>query len=154
MNPRGDHRAFSLLELVIVLAILALLASMAAARFAAASTHYRLDAAARRVAADFALARSWARTTSRSQPVVFQAASGKYQLPNVRPLDTASGTYFVYLKDAPYKLDSVKVDFAGQTTVTFDAYGYPDRGGTVTLEAGVALMKVVLDKTSGKATVQ
>jgi prepilin-type N-terminal cleavage/methylation domain-containing protein len=153
MNPRGDHRAFSLLEVVVVLAILALLASMAAARFAAASTHYRLDAAARRVAADLALARSWARTTSRSQPVAFDPVAGRYQLPNVRPLDTASGSYLVDLKKA-YGVTSVSVDFAGQTTVRFDAYGYPDRGGTVTLRADVVEKKVVLDATSGKATVQ
>jgi len=90
-SPRIRPRAFSLIEVVLVLSLLAVVAAIAIPRYAASLSHYRLDAAARRVAADLALARQRAKTTGTSQPVAFAVAANSYSLPGVTPLDTRTG---------------------------------------------------------------
>jgi prepilin-type N-terminal cleavage/methylation domain-containing protein len=70
---------FSLLEVLLVLAIVAIFAAVAASRYGRASGRYRADLAARCITADLNLARSWAKTRSQSRPVVFNLAGNGTQ---------------------------------------------------------------------------
>ena len=148
------QRAFTLLELVLVLAIITVLAAIAVPRYTAAQQNFRADAAARRVVADLGLARSRANTTSTPQTVVFNLASSQYQMPGVQDLKDPANTYTVLLGAAPYQAKLVSVDFGGTSQATFDGYGMPNCGGTVVISAGDVQRTVVLDANSGKAAMQ
>ena len=146
--------AFTLLELVLVLAIITVLAAIAVPRYTAAQQNFRADAAARRIVADLGLARSRARSQSNSQTVVFNLATSQYQMPGAPDLKNPANTYTVLLGGAPYQARLVSVDFGGSSQVTFDGYGVPDRGGTLVISAGGVQRTIVLEATSGKANVQ
>ena len=147
-------RGFSLLELVIVLAILAVLAAIAVARYANATTHYRADAAARRIVADLDLARAKARSSSSRQAVVFSVDLDQYQIRGVPGLNHPSSDYTVRLAESPYHASLVGADFAGTDEVVFDGWGMPDNPGSITLRVGNVTKAVIVDADTGEAHVQ
>jgi len=150
---RGAARAFSLVELVLVIAITAMVTAIAAPRYANSVARYRADSAARRVAADLALAQNNASTAGRVQPMVFISRS--YQMPGMAHLDGKSyGDYTVDLGADPYKVTRVAAEFGGDATVKFDLYGNPDTGGSVVIEVGDFRRVVVLSPDSGRVTIR
>jgi prepilin-type N-terminal cleavage/methylation domain-containing protein len=154
MKPFRWRSAFTLLELVFVVAIVAILASMAIPRFSGAAARHRAGAAARRVASDLALARKHAKQSSASQAVVFDAAADSYQLTGMSHSDHPANEYVVRLGDEPYRAAIVSADFGGQKQVVFDGYGMPDSGGTVTIRVGTEQRVITLDVDTGEASVQ
>ena len=144
--------AFSLVELILVMAIITVLSAMAVPRYVGAQQRYRADAAAQRIVVDLAMARSRANTTSTSQSVVFTLATSQYQMPGVPDLKNSGGTYTVLLGGAPYQATLVSADFGGTAQVTFDGYGVPNSGGTLVVKAGGFQRTISLDASSGKAT--
>jgi len=155
-TPR--QRAFTFAELLLVMVILAVIAGMAGPRYANAITHYRLDSAAKRVAADLALARAQARSTSTPQQVIFTVSSSSYQMPGITTLDRRSTNYAVTLSANPYYATLSSVAFGAAvppaTTVTFDIYGTPDNGGTIQLTENGMTKTITLDSASGATTIQ
>jgi prepilin-type N-terminal cleavage/methylation domain-containing protein len=151
--PTGN-RAFTLVELVMVLVLVGVLAAVAAPRFARANANYRADLAARRIAADLAFAQRKARASSKQVTVSFAVATHSYQLVNVSDLDRSSQTYIVKLSAEPYGASLLTADFAGAAQVVFDGYGTPSAAGAVTLRAGGVQRTVTLDAVTGRATVQ
>ena len=150
---RGAARAFSLVELVLVIAITAMVTAIAAPRYANSVARYRADSAARRVAADLALAQNNASTAGRVQPMVFISRS--YQMPGMAHLDGKSyGDYTVDLSADPYKVTRVAAEFGGDATVKFDLYGNPDTGGSVVIEVGDFRRVVTLSPDSGRVTIK
>lgn len=117
--------AFSLLELIIVLAIMAILASMAIPRFGSAATRYRVDAAARRVASDLVRARKHARHSSTSQTVIFDVARDSYRLSGISDPDHPQEKYQVWLAESRYYASIVSANFNGQQQVEFNGFGLP-----------------------------
>jgi prepilin-type N-terminal cleavage/methylation domain-containing protein len=154
LGSRRTRRAFSLVELVLVLTIIAIVAAIAAPRYAGAAARYRADFAARRIAADLAAALSNARTTSKSQTVVFNVAAGTYQISGLRELDSASTAYLINLSADPYKVTIGTANFNGASQVTFSAYGQADNSGSVTVQAGGITRTITLDNISGRTVVQ
>jgi prepilin-type N-terminal cleavage/methylation domain-containing protein len=146
-------RAFSLIELLICLSLMGVIGAMTIPRYSGAIERYRADAAARRLAADFALVRSQARLSSRSLTLVFNQSGESYQIAGMESLLHRSNTYLVQFQAEPYFARIVIINFPAQQ-VTFDQYGTPDRGGNIVVESGNARKTVVLDQTSGKAVVQ
>lgn len=153
VEPRR-RPGFSLIELAMVLAVIAIAAAMAAPRYAASAARYRLDSAARRVAADLNLARSLARTSSSGQAVSFQVDLETYVLVGQSDLMGEPGTYSVNLAEAPYRAKLSSVDFGGDAQIVFDGYGRPDSGGQVVVASAGASRTVVLDGETGEAAVQ
>lgn len=154
-QPRTSSRhAFSLLELVLVLAIIATFAAIAAPRYAASAARYRADLAARRIVADLELCRSSAKAASSSRTVVFTVSTSQYRISDFASLDGKSGSYIVELAERPYEATLVSVDFAGDTEVKFDGWGIPNNAGTVIVSVVSEQRTVTVDAETGKATVQ
>ena len=145
---------FSLIELVLVLAIIGVAAGIAIPRYADSLARYHVDAAARRIVADLALARTSARSVSASRTVTFRVASGTYEMLGVAHLDRPGSTYAVDLSAAPYGVTVVSADFAGQPEVIFDGYGVPSSGGAVSVRVGRFTKTVELDADSAEASIK
>ncbi len=148
-----SHRqpAFTLIEMITVIAILAIISAMAIPRFSNAAVQQRVDAAARRVVADLNLARRHARQMSASQMVAFKTSDDNYKLTSMPDQDRPSVEYIVELDDEPYRVRILSVDFSGFETVTFDGYGMPNSGGTVLIGVGGEKRLITVDPDTGEA---
>ena len=93
-----------------------------------------------------------AKQTSTNVIVVFDTIGNSYSMNGVLSLDHKSNVYSVNLTNDPYQATLVTVPFVSNQ-VTFNAYGGADQNGTVVVQAGGYQRTVVLEATSGKATV-
>jgi type II secretion system protein H len=143
--------AFTLIELVIVLAILAILASIAGVRYGGAVTRHRVEAAAERIAADVELLQNRARQTSRELTLTFRPGADSYGSSQIAALDNPDADYEVDLSRDPYQVDLVTATLGGDNAVVFDLYGKPDSGGTIQLRAGDWTATVTIDADTGRA---
>lgn len=153
----GHHvfrpRAFTLVEALMVLALIGILASIAAPRYANSIAGHRVSSAARRVAADLTFAASQARTSGATITVDFNIAGNRYALTNVPDPDHPGRAYTVYLAKDPYGAAISSADFSGVAKVDFDTYGQPSAGGSVVVTVGKRTKTVTLDATTGRAAV-
>ena len=147
------RRAFTLVELVIVVLILGIVSAAAAPKFARSLRHSRLDAACLRVKADLNLARQTAISRSNSQSVQFTAGSATYTLPGVTHPDHPSLSYSVNLSGEPYGATVSAADFGGSSTVQFNRFGQPNAGGTITVAVGASTKTVALEATNGVVSI-
>jgi type IV fimbrial biogenesis protein FimT len=147
------NNGLCLIEVVLVVAIVAIFAAIAAPRYGRAVGRYRLDLAARRVAADLRLAQSSARAASASRTVVFTPATDRYQLQGVASPDGVAGDYTVWLRVEPYGADLAGADFNGVSQVVFSGWGLPNCSGVVTLNVGSRQRTVVVDAQTGRVSI-
>ena len=150
MTTKGG---LSLLEVLLVLAILAVFTALAAPRYGRATGRYRADLAARRVLADLRLAQSCAKAASSSRTVSFTTATNQYQLLNIPAPDGVSGDYTVALSAEPYRASLTSVSFT-DAKVTFTGWGLPDQAGTVVLSVGGEQRTVAVDNLTGRICLQ
>lgn len=148
--PRG----FSLIELVLVMTIISTLAAIAVPRYANALARYRADAAARRVVADLAYARTLAKSSSASITVEVLKVSDALNILGADNIDQPGRGYQTVLSGRPYFADVFSADFGADHVVVFNGYGDVDTGGTVVVRVGPESRTVVLDADTGKAVVQ
>jgi len=153
LKSREARAAYSLVELVMILVVLAIMWAIAAPRYGNAMSRYRVEAAARRIASDFALARAQAKQTSTNVVVVFDTTNNAYSMNGVQSLDHTSNTYNVNLSADPYDATLATVPFTNNQ-VTFNAYGGSDQSGQLVVQSGGYQRTITLEATSGKATVQ
>jgi len=145
---------FSLLEVVLVTAIIAVCAAIAIPRYGRAAGRYQADLAARRVAADLRQAQLHAKTTSASSTVAFTVATSTYQLVNAPSLDGKTGTYTVDLRVPPYKATIVSANFGGAGQVVFTGWGLPDKAGAVVVSVGSEQRTITLNGQTGQVSIQ
>lgn len=148
------REGYTLMELVLVSAILAVLAGIATPRYGRAVARYQVAMAAKRVAADLEYAANRARTSSSNLTVTFAPGSDRYQMAGVPDLRDSSNDYTVVLTDSPFRSSMTSAGFGGDTSVVFNGYGVPDSGGTVVVTCGPYQKSIVLNAETGKAQVQ
>jgi prepilin-type N-terminal cleavage/methylation domain-containing protein len=154
LSRRLSRGGFSLFELLIAMSIIAIIAAVAVPRYANSVGRYRAEAAARRVAADLALAQAKARAASSGQSVTFNTTAGSYTVTGALNLDHPKSIYTVNLAGDPYHVAIGYADFGGAPQAQFDMFGVPAFGGKVMVYAGDYARTVSLVKEDGTVTVQ
>ena len=153
-SHNNDPRAFSLLELVMIIAIIAIVSAIAVPRYGNSLARYHAEVTARRVVADLGLAQAMARTTTSAVTVTFEVPSNRYVLQGVADADNPGQDASLTLSDPPYHAQLVAAVFGGDDVVIFDGYGMPDSGGSIDISAGGVTKTIQLDPDTGKAVVQ
>jgi prepilin-type N-terminal cleavage/methylation domain-containing protein len=153
MKPPIRKSAFSLIELVITLAIIGVVAAIASPRYVSSLSHYRASAAANRISADISLARSQAKVSSAGQSIVFTFSTNSYTLPGMTGLGGMGSSYTTNLASDPYNA-SIAGNTGGTLTISFNRFGQPSAAATVTVTAGTFSQVVSVDANTGNVTVQ
>jgi len=154
------RRGFSLIELSLILATVAVIAAVAIPRYTSAVQHYQLDSAARQIAADIALAKARANFGSTAVTITFNPSNNSYQIVGMPALNGASGWYTVNLAADPYHVTLSSATFGNGATpangaqLTFDGYGSPATGGSVVISNARSQRTISVDGSSGSISVQ
>lgn len=126
--------------------IIGIVAAIAMPRFAQATSRQQLDAAAKRLIADFALARTRANAASQTLTLTFDPDTGTYIM------DAVGGDALtVDLSQSPYGVKISGAAFSGNRYAQFNAFGVPLSTGKVTLANASGSVTIVL-KDNGQAT--
>lgn len=149
MNSR---HGFSMVELVVALAILGVFAGVASVRLSASAERARVDAAARRIVNAVDDARSRARSTSAACRIRFVATPPTIEIKG--PLTGEAGLDAIRLDHNPYRVLLKNATFGGTDGVEFDRYGRPDTGGFVLVTSGRFERLITIEAESGRATIK
>ncbi len=113
----------------------------------------RLDGTVKRLRADLSLARCQAMMKQKTLKVTFNTTTSTYQIPGLPDFNRRSDPNRVYVVDLagePYGATLVSVDLGGDNEISFDAYGTPDSGGTITISrGGKPAIAVPIDPNTG-----
>ncbi|MDX1961569.1 MAG: GspH/FimT family protein [Pirellulales bacterium] len=156
-RPSSRRSAWSLVELAVVLFIMGVLAAVTAPRYTATLARYRVEHAARRVAADLEQARTRARLQNLSLTIAFNLAGESYTVAGMRDLDSSRTTYMVNLAGPPYNCELASATFDADATpnaedqnVTYSRWGIPDSAGSVFVRCGNLQREVRVRAVTGK----
>jgi type II secretion system protein H len=141
------RKAFSLVELVLVMAITGVMAAIAIPRYAQASQRHQVEAAARRLMSDLEFAQRRARLCAAPRTVRFDLTESSYTIVQEAPLKASETAYVVRLSQEPYRavIASSTLSPAVSPSVNYNGFGYAALGGTVTLRVGSYTRVIVID---------
>lgn len=145
---------FTLFEMVIVLAVVAVVSAVAIPRYSNAVQRYRAEAAARRIASDLERTRTLARAGSSERTIEFRPSTLAYYIEGERSLDRRSFASLVRLAEEPYRARSLSADLGGDLVLRFNGYGVPDSGGEIVVATGTAKRRVRVDGGTGAVTIE
>ena len=154
-QPSQARHAFTIIEVLMVLFVLGVMSTLAVPRYGNFVAQHRAESAARRIAADIALARRNARLTSTSQTIQFDVSTNRYVISGMSSLDDPAGFYTVSLADEPYgaSIASISLDSNNNGTITFDGYGVANTGGSIVIRVGVYGRTIQIDAATGRTTI-
>lgn len=146
-RPRASAAAgYTLIELMVVLAILGLLATMITARRLSVSPSMEARAAAEEVSGALRAARGKAMASNRSAAVTFDVATPLYRLDNEPPMALPSDLQLQLLTS----VDQLKSQASGE--IRFDPDG-GSSGGRVTIAGGDRIWQVGVDWLTGRVSI-
>jgi prepilin-type N-terminal cleavage/methylation domain-containing protein len=141
-------QGFTLAELLVVIAVIAITATIAAPLYRSISINLNLNAAARDLATDLHYAQQLAVTTQVSYQVIFHVALSDYDIKN-----SESGE-IIRTKTIKEPITILSVISLLDDTVSFNATGAANASGTVTLIAPDNRQTSVEIKPSGYVKLQ
>ena len=159
-RSRRVFTAFTLIEIMVVVIILAIAAALAIPMLSSAGS-MQMDSAANIIAADLEYAKSMAITMGQNFTVDFDEAAESYRIEDqdgsvIKHPVKKGFDYIVNFRDDSRlsRVDIVDVDFASVSEVTFDYLGSPDNGGFIRLGADGAGVKVNVEPVTGFISIE
>lgn len=135
----ADRRAFSMIELVIVILIIGLTAAIAAPRMADSVSAARLHAAANQLAAHIDYVRNVAVNEARTTTIVCDNVLHSYGSSDVDFPEKRGELLQVFIQQTHDPELTLTADFDTKTSLTFDFEGVPHVGGTPLVSGQITL---------------
>ncbi len=152
-HDAARRRAFSLIEMTIVVVIIGVVVAVAVPRFANSLSTQRADAAARAVAADVQRAVDMARSTSAPVTIVFDTDHDTYQVAGMTLADQGGGSDRRNLAAEFPGVSLAICDFGGSSTLTIDGFGSPTSSGEIVLKKNDEVRTLLFDRSTGQVDV-
>lgn len=149
----SGRRAFSLVELAVVVVIIGIVSTFGLLRYGSAAATYRVEAATQRLVSDLRLVQSRARATSSTRGILFVLRDARYALVDETLTGRGNTNWRVDMSEPPYQvtLDSSNIG-PDPMTVTFNGYGIPSITAKISVSIGTRQRVVMIDE--GSATVR
>ena len=156
------HRAFTLVELLIVVLILSIVAASAVPALSEAFVDLKLRSAARRLMANLNYARNLAITEGAPCGLAFTGQGySVVKFTDTAALHSASNPVITHpMTRQPWTVSlasdrtTVQATFAGDTVFYYDATGAPSAAGQIVLRQGGLVVSILLEASTGRVTVQ
>ena len=106
------------------------------------------------------MVQSQANLSSSTLTVSFSPGTGRYTIAGITDLKSGANTYTTDLSESPFDSVISSITLGGTTrtsgliTLSFNGFGAPSAGGTITIGARAMSKVVVVDASSGKAWLQ
>jgi prepilin-type N-terminal cleavage/methylation domain-containing protein len=148
---RGNfaRRAYTFIELLIVVLIISIVAAAGTPKFAESITRFRVEAIVQRITGDLKYARRTAQRTSNTVTMNFDVTNNKYTLSGVSNINRRDQAFEFSLADAHYGCVLVSATFGAGSSLTFNIYGQPNSSGTIVVRCG-DLTQTITINTSGQ----
>lgn len=143
----SHRRGFTLVELVITIAIIATIAAVAVPRFAAADTRYRLSLASQRIMSDLSVTAASASAAGTTRPVFFDPVGDTYVMMGVESRGRAMNRW-VDLSRKPYDADLISATFTDATHLRMTGHGVAETDGVIIVAAGREAKRIRLTANS------
>jgi prepilin-type N-terminal cleavage/methylation domain-containing protein len=147
-----SRRGFSLIELVICLAIVVTVAGLASVRFSGSAQRARIDAAANKIVSMIDDCRGRALTSGAETKIDFDVGNSRLTVKGTVTDDATLDT--LNLAAAPYSVKLTAADFNGSAELHFTTFGRPLAGGFIDLSLGGHSKRIALDSETGRAKIQ
>ncbi|MCH7527694.1 MAG: GspH/FimT family pseudopilin [Planctomycetes bacterium] len=151
------HPAFSLLEVVLVMTMMAIMLGLTAPRMQSYIEHDRVRRLGGQIALDLAMARSEAIKLRTPVKVKFRADGNFYRILIDGDIATIRGResdYEVLLKrNDLYNAEIRSVEIDTVTDIEFDRFGRPNSGGVIVIGSGDSEVTITIDQATGNVTV-
>ena len=151
----------TLVELTVSVMILGILAAVASPIYSNSLLRYRVEVTAQRITQDIVQTQRAARQTNSTRTITFTTVDHSYVISGINSMDHASQPYKVLLNESPYRAQFSSLVTAAMPatplaslTLTYDRFGMPDQGISVTVSAGTLQKRIDVAPTSGRVSVQ
>lgn len=155
-NNRNSARArsgFTFVELLVVLLIMSILATVSTLLVGKSTNLFRADVAARGIVSAIDTVRTNARYSSAGKRIQFSVTNNTFTLVGAVNPDNSGQPWVVSLNGRVYEATLKSVDLGGDAELIFSGFGTPDSGGTILITAGGTSRTVTVDAATGKATI-
>lgn len=160
MSRRVDRLGFNLVEVTLTILILGILIAVASPVYSESLFRFRAESAAQRIAKDIEHAQQLARQTNSERKIVFRKSDSSYDLEGAVSLEQSVQPYSVALSEYPYLTSISSWTTSADTstsltelTLTFDRFGLPDQGISITVQSGDIQKQVVVTAITGRVSI-
>ncbi|KPK78248.1 MAG: hypothetical protein AMJ79_00110 [Phycisphaerae bacterium SM23_30] len=140
-----NRPGMSLAELIIVLCITALLASIATLTFSGMTGRAQLQSAADRLISDLRLVRDQAQSDKKTYTLQIKPGLLSYEAPGVFDINNERDIS-VNLGDSYYRINAMIIQLDNGSSISFDKRGKPSSVGNIILRRGLDKITIVINK--------